>query len=251
MEKNPIRSLIPLLLLNTILVVIATGCATHEENDFNKDYNQNVPTSPKYYFENIDDNHFKVIVHQGSPMHGSERVIFVQQVAATVAGTEAQRRGWQAWDLNYIQDRDQGWMRIVIGEVTRKNPVELTTNSTDHVPAGSGGGAAKIGGAAGMGVIGVAAAAGLPGQVRNLTLASGNVGELDAQWNSDAAATSYEIQTSSGPMSAPGWVAQPAVTKSSAVLQGLASGSQQWVRVRAIGSAGAGTWSDPANKIVP
>jgi hypothetical protein len=130
MEKNPIRSLIPLLLLNTILVVIATGCATHEENSFNKDYNQNVPTSPKYYFENIDDNHFKVIVHQGSPMQGSERDIFVKQVASTVADTEARRRGWKNWDLNYIQDRNQGWMRIVIAEVTRKNAVEKTLDST-------------------------------------------------------------------------------------------------------------------------
>jgi hypothetical protein len=180
MEKNPICSLIPLLLLNTILVVIASGCASHEENSFNKDYNQNVPTSPKYYFENIDDNHFKVIVHQGSPMQGPERVIFVKQVASTVAGTEARRRGWQNWELNYIQNRDQGWMRIVIGEVTRKNAVALTPDAASHMQAQGGGDAAKNQGAA-MGVAGAAAVAGLPGQVRNLSLASGGSGELDAQ----------------------------------------------------------------------
>jgi hypothetical protein len=250
MEKNPIRSLIPLLLLNTILVVITTGCASHEENSFNKDYNQNVPTSPKYYFENIDDNHFKVIVHQGSPMQGPERVIFVKQVASTVAGTEAKRRGWENWELNYIQNRDQGWMRIVIGEVTRKNAVELTPDAASHLQAQGGSDAAKNQGAA-MGVAGAAAVAGLPGQVRNLTLVSGNPGELDAQWDSDAAAKSYEIQTSADPVTAISWVAQPSVTKSSAVLQGLTSGSRQSVRVRAVGSAGAGAWSDPATKIVP
>ncbi len=62
-------------------------------------------------------------------MDGSERIIFVKQVASTVAATEAKRRGWQNWDLNYIQDRDQGWMRIVIVEVTRKNAVEKTPDS--------------------------------------------------------------------------------------------------------------------------
>jgi hypothetical protein len=243
MEKNPIRSLIPLLLLNTILVVIATGCASREENSFNKDYNQNVPTSPKYYFENIDDNHFKVIVHQGSPMQGPERVVFVKQVASTVAGTEAKRRGWENWELNYIQNRDQGWMRIVIGEVTRKNAVVLTPDAASHMQA-QGGSAAK-------GMAGAAAVAVLPGQVRNLTLASGGPGELDAQWDSDAAAKSYEIQTSSDPGMATSWTAQPNVTKSSTVLHGLTSGSRQSVRVRAVGSTDAGAWSDPATKIVP
>jgi hypothetical protein len=32
---------------------------------------------------------------------------------------------------------------------------------------------------------------------------------------------------------------------------GLASGQRVWVRVRAIGAAGPGPWSDPATKIVP
>lgn len=118
-----------LLLLNATLVVLATGCATHDERSYNQDFNQNLPTSPKYYIENIDDNHFKVTVHQGSPMDGSQRVIFVKQVASTVAASEAKRLGWKNWDLNYIQDRDQGWMRIVIAEVTRKNAVENTSGS--------------------------------------------------------------------------------------------------------------------------
>jgi hypothetical protein len=250
MEKNPVRSLIPLLLLNTILVVIATGCATHEENSFNKDYNQNMPTSPTYYFEDIDDNHFKVIVHQGSPMPGSERITFAKQVASIVASTEARRRGWKGCDVDYIQDRDQGWMRIVIGVATRKNPAVFTPDPTRSVQAQNGDGAAEIAGA-GIGAAGVAAAVGIPGQVRNLALASGNPGELDAQWDSDAAAKSYEIQTSPEPMTGTSWTAQPSATKSSAALPGLVSGSRQWVRVRGVGAAGTGAWSDPATKIVP
>jgi hypothetical protein len=119
-----------LLLLNVTLAVLATGCATHDEHSYNQDFNQNLPTSPKYFVEDIDDNHFKVTVHQGSPVPGTQRDLSVKQVASTVAESEAKRRGWQNWDLNYIQERDQGWMHIVIAEVTRKNAVEKRPDST-------------------------------------------------------------------------------------------------------------------------
>ena len=119
-----------LLLLNVALAVLATGCATHDEKSYNHDFNQNLPTSPNYFIENIDDTHFKVTVHQGSPLPGTQRDTSVKEVASTVAATEAKRRGWKNWDLNYIQERDQGWMHIVIAEVTRKNAVEKTNDST-------------------------------------------------------------------------------------------------------------------------
>ncbi|HZF01269.1 MAG TPA: fibronectin type III domain-containing protein [Methylomirabilota bacterium] len=125
------------------------------------------------------------------------------------------------------------------------------TSLAAYVQAQSGGDAAKIQ-SAGMDVKGAAAPAGMPGQVTNLALTFGdNAGELDAQWDSDPAAYSYEIQASPDPMTATSWVAQSAVTKSSAALLGLTSGSRQWVRVRSVGSAGTGAWSDPATKIVP
>jgi hypothetical protein len=116
-----------LLLLNTTLVVLIAGCATHNERSYNQDFNQNLPTSPRYTIGNVDDTHFQVTVHQGSALPGPQRIIFVKEVASTVAATEARRRGWKNWDLNYIQDRDQGWMHIVIAKVTRKNSVEMTS----------------------------------------------------------------------------------------------------------------------------
>jgi hypothetical protein len=130
MKTNRILWMFRLLLLNVTLVVLASGCATHNERSYNQDFNQNLPTSPKYTIENVDDTHFHVIVHQGSPLPGTQRVIFVKEVASTVAATEAKRRGWQNWDLGYIQERDQGWMHIVIADVTRKNAVEKTPDST-------------------------------------------------------------------------------------------------------------------------
>jgi hypothetical protein len=130
MKIKRLRWTLRLLLVNAALVVLAAGCATHDERSYNHDFNQNLPTSPKYVIENIDDAHFKVTVHQGSPLEGSQRIIYVKQVASTVAESEAKRRGWQNWDLNYIQERDQGWMHIVIAEVTRKNAVEKTSDPT-------------------------------------------------------------------------------------------------------------------------
>src|SRR5271154_4600016 len=124
MKINQIRWTFPHLVLSAAILALAAGCATHDEHSYNQDYNQNLPTSPKYFIENIDDTHFKVTVHQGTPLDGPGRIIYVRQVASTVAATEAKRRGWPNWDLNYVQDRDQGWMHIVIAEVTRKNAVE-------------------------------------------------------------------------------------------------------------------------------
>jgi hypothetical protein len=122
MKKN--QSLWTLLLLNVTFALLIAGCATHGEKSYNKEFNRDLPTSPKYTVENVNDNHFKVIVHQGSPLAGTERIIHVKEVASAVARDEAKHRGWKNWDLNYIQERDQGWMHIVIADVTRKNAVE-------------------------------------------------------------------------------------------------------------------------------
>ena len=130
MKTNQIRRTLRLLLLNVTLVILAAGCATHNERSYNQDFNQNLPTSPNYTIENIDATHFRVIVHQGSPLPGTQRIIYVKEVASTVAATEAKRRDWQNWNLDYIQERDKGWMHIVIADVTRKNAVEKTSAST-------------------------------------------------------------------------------------------------------------------------
>ena len=134
MKINQLRWTLRLLLLNATFVVLAAGCATHNERSYNQDFNQNLPTSPKYTIENVDDTHFQVVVHQGSPLPGTQRIIYVKEVVSAVAANEAKRRGWQNWDLNYIQERDQGWMHIIIADVTRKNAVEMTPGSPNNNP---------------------------------------------------------------------------------------------------------------------
>ena len=130
MKMNQLHWSLRLLLLNVTLAILAVGCASQDERSYNQDFNQNLPTSPKYLIENIDDTHFKVTVHQGSALEGPQRIIYVKEVASIVAGSEAKRLGWKNWDLNYIQDRDQGWMHIVIAEITRRNAVEKASDTT-------------------------------------------------------------------------------------------------------------------------
>jgi hypothetical protein len=130
MKTNPLSRILRLLFLNAALAVLGAGCATHNERSYNQDFNQNLPTSPNYSIANVDDTHFQITVHQGSPSPGTQRIIYVKEVVSAVAATEARRRGWQNWDLGYIQERDQGWMHIVIAEVARKNAVAMTPGPT-------------------------------------------------------------------------------------------------------------------------
>jgi hypothetical protein len=125
------------------------------------------------------------------------------------------------------------------------------THLASYVEAASAGDEIKIQ-SAGMNVRGPAVAVGTPDQVTNLALTGGDAdGELDAQWDAVNGARSYEIQTSPDPTNGTSWVNRPSVTKSRVTLNGFTSGVRIWVRVRAIGSAGHGNWSEPAVKMVP
>ena len=122
------------LLFTAALALFGSGCATHEEHSFNDDFNQNMPTAPKYYIENVNDNHFTVTAHQGKQMASEERIIFVKRAASTVAETEAKRRGWENWQLEYVMQRSQGWMFIAKADVVRKNAVEFKGNAPAKNP---------------------------------------------------------------------------------------------------------------------
>jgi len=131
---NPIPVVFPCAAVRCCRALSDRGCISNTEHSYNKDYNQGLASAPNYAIEDTNGTSFKVVVHQGSPSAGPQRIVELKQAAATVAGTEAKRRGWENWDLNLIQDRDQGWMRVYIGVVTKKNPIRLM-NAT-NIPAG-------------------------------------------------------------------------------------------------------------------
>ena len=116
------------------LAVFSSGCATHEEHSFNDDFNQTLPTAPKYYIENVNDNHFTVTVLQGKPMASEERIIHVKRAASAVAETEAKKRGWENWQLEYIRQGSQGWMFTAKADVVRKHAVEMKTDAPANQP---------------------------------------------------------------------------------------------------------------------
>jgi hypothetical protein len=125
-----------LLSINMVVAVLFSGCATQKEHSFNGDFGQDLPTSPMYYIQDENGEHFLITVHQGTPSTGAERVTDIKEAATTIAKAESQRLGWQKWQLNYIQERNQGWMHVVVAEVTREKYVESTfpTNNTNANP---------------------------------------------------------------------------------------------------------------------
>ena len=91
-----------------------------------------------------------------------------------------------------------------------------------------------------------------PDQVANVSVTAGDSsGELDLQWDPSQNAKSYEVHVSPDPVTNASWNSQPSVTKSKTVVNGMASGTRVWTRVRAVNSAGQGAWSSPISKIVP
>lgn len=116
------------------LAFFSSGCATPEMHSFNDDFNQHFTTAPKYHIKDMDANRFKVIVEQGKSSRGAERIIESKRACSSVAETEARRRNWASWDLNYVTERDQGWMHIVKAEVTRKDAVEFQGNPQPSKP---------------------------------------------------------------------------------------------------------------------
>jgi hypothetical protein len=93
---------------------------------------------------------------------------------------------------------------------------------------------------------------GTPAQVTNLVLAAGPTdGTLKAAWKPVRGVRSYELEASPDPITPNSWIYKGTVTKSKATVNSFMSGAKVWVRVRGIGAAGPGHWSDPAVKTVP
>jgi len=114
------------LLFGTALMIWSAGCATEEEQSFNANFNQSMPAAPKYVVEDRGEDHFKIRMHQGSPMSGPDRVTYLKQAMTMVAQDESHRRGWSNWQVDYIQERDKGWMHVLVAVVKELPPVTMT-----------------------------------------------------------------------------------------------------------------------------
>jgi hypothetical protein len=122
----PLRLTLCWLSVNATLIFLFNGCAAPEQHSFNHDFGEDLPTQPMYYIQDENSEHFIITVQQGKPSNGAEHVIDVKDAASTVAKAECQRLGWEKWQLNYISERNQGWMRVVVAEVKREKYVAPT-----------------------------------------------------------------------------------------------------------------------------
>lgn len=121
---QPLRAF-SFLFFTAALVFLGSGCATQEQHSFNTDFNQNLPTAPNYFIEDAGTNQFTITVSQGRASSGQERITDVKRAATTVAEYEAKHRGWQNWRLDYIYERNHGWMHVVKAKVVWQNAVEF------------------------------------------------------------------------------------------------------------------------------
>ena len=115
-----------LLAINAAIAVLAAGCAAPEQHSFNHDFGEQFPVKPMYSIRTMDATHFRITVHQGTPSKQVERVTNLKDAAATIAKSEAQRLGWEKWNLDYIHEYDQGWIHYVVAEVTREKYIAPT-----------------------------------------------------------------------------------------------------------------------------
>ena len=122
----PLRRTLWLLAINAAGAVLFNGCATPPEHSFNSDFGETLPVKPMYYIQDKNATHYTITVHQGTPSTGAERVQNVKEAASAIAKAECQRRGWEKWDLNYIRQGNQGWMYVVVADVTREKYVAPT-----------------------------------------------------------------------------------------------------------------------------
>jgi hypothetical protein len=108
-----------LLAINAAIAILAAGCAAPEEHSFNQDFGAQLPVKPMYSIHDEDAVHFRITVHQGVNSTGVERVANLKEAASDIAKAESKRLGWEKWQLDYISEHEQGWMHVVVAEVTR------------------------------------------------------------------------------------------------------------------------------------
>ncbi len=119
-----------------------------------------------------------------------------------------------------------------------------------YVDSASGGDEAKIL-SSGFNTRAPATPIGLPAQPGNLIAAMGSLeGTMELDWETVRGAVSYIVECKLHSDSEQ-WQQVKIVTRSDATLTGLVSGSTYAFRVRAVGAAGEGPWSDEAVKMAP
>ncbi len=125
------------------------------------------------------------------------------------------------------------------------------SQQANYVDSASAGDKAKIQ-SSGFSARSESAPIGLPSTPQELIVRNGELpGTVAMKWKPVRGARSYVIEFAAASGSPTAWLQLAITSKAKLVTNGLISGTRYWFRVAAVGSAGPGGWSDPAQRIAP
>lgn len=107
------------ILVSLIALTLLNGCATFGEKDlrsFNKDYDQNLPTSPKYIVKYKTQTTYNIVIHQGAPLFntpGYVRAGYLSQAGRIIAEDKCTKQGLELERFEVDQVGDSGWVHII------------------------------------------------------------------------------------------------------------------------------------------
>lgn len=94
-----------------LLVIVLAGCATAGQSglaDFNSQFSQAIPTSPKYKVEPLAAGRHQVVVYQGSALFAERttRVSYLSKAAYQVMDRYCSAQGGRVSDVSLRDDVD-------------------------------------------------------------------------------------------------------------------------------------------------
>ena len=123
------------------------------------------------------------------------------------------------------------------------------SQQANYVDSASGGDKAKIE-SSGFAARSESSPVGLPSIPQELMVRNGELpGTVALKWKPVRGARSYVIEFAAASGTPTAWMQLAITSKARHASNGLISGTRYWFRVAAVGSAGPGPWSDPAQRI--
>lgn len=140
--------------------------------------------------------------------------------------------------------------KVAVKDAARVALETALNGRRNYVDSKSGGDEAKILSTGFAVRAGAAPVGALPAPVDFLATFGDNPGEVDVTWSAVKGARSYIVEVREN-VAGTAWGGAKVGTKSRATIDGLVTGKTYAFRVRAVGTAGEGPWSDESIKLAP